>query len=546
VKFGKILISEAEGALLAHSLRIDGGVLKKGRPLTADDIARLGETGMEHVVAARLETGDIGEDEAARQIAEAAASDASLRLGTAGTGRVNIFAAKQGLLDYDLASLDAVNRIDEAVTIATLPVHGEVAPGQMVATIKIIPYAVAGDVLARCLVAGRDLLRIAAYAPKRVALVQTTLPGFRKPLLEKGRTVTAARLAALGSPLEAAPRCEHTEDEISRNLLRLRDDGFDIALVLGASAITDRRDVIPAAIEAAGGRIEQLGMPVDPGNLTLLARLGRMWVLGLPGSARSPRLHGSDWILQRLVADIPVTAANIRAMGAGGLLKEIPGRPMPRAEASPIAVSKPGRPRIEALILAAGQSRRMGRRNKLLAEIDGRPMIARTVDSVLESRVSAATVVLGHEAAEVRAALADFDVALVENPDYADGLSTSLRRGLAALSDGTEAALVCLGDMPRISGAALNQLIEAFDPAAGRGICVPTHDGKRGNPVLLARRYFSEIQEISGDVGARQLLGAYAGDVHEVEMADDAVLIDIDTPDALERFIGGAARKDGR
>ena len=220
-------------------------------------------------------------------------------------------------------------------------------------------------------------------------------------------------------------------------------------------------------------------------------------------------------------------------MGAGGLLKEIPARPLPRAAAA--AEPRHAEPRIAALILAAGQSRRMGRINKLLEEIDGAPMVARVVDAVISSRTDPIFVVVGHEADRVRAALAGRDLQFVDNPAYAEGLSTSLKHGVAALPQDGDGVLVCLGDMPRIDAAEIDALIEAFDPAAGRSICVPTFDGKRGNPVLLGHRFFAEIQEISGDVGARQLIGAYPDLIVEVAMDGDGVLLDIDTPQALKK-----------
>jgi len=317
----------------------------------------------------------------------------------------------------------------------------------------------------------------------------------------------------------------------------LLDRECDIVLVLGASAVADRRDVVPFAIEALGGKVLQLGMPVDPGNLTFLASIKGTHIVGLPSSARSPRLHGSDWIIQRIVADLEVTVKDIRSMGVGGLLKEIPGRPMPRTEASPPQVKSATTPsNVTAIILAAGQSKRMGRQNKLLTEIDGRAMVARAVDAVTASSVRTVNVVLGHEAESVKKALKGRPVNFIENPDYADGLSTSLKRGLSALPRETDAALICLGDMPRITTTEIERLITGFKPNQRHSICVPTYNGKRGNPVLIGRRFFPEIRDIAGDIGARSLIDAYPEFIHEIEMESDGILLDIDTPEALAKL----------
>lgn len=195
---------------------------------------------------------------------------------------------------------------------------------------------------------------------------------------------------------------------------------------------------------------------------------------------------------------------------------------------------RPG-PRVGAVILAAGRSRRMGPKNKLLQEIDGVTMVARVAWSALASRARPVVVVTGHQKGAVRAALADAEVAFAHNPDFAEGLSTSLACGLDGLPAGVDGAVICLGDMPWVGAALIDRLIEAFDPAEGRAICVPTHRGKRGNPVLWAARYFDEMRQVSGDTGARHLIGVHGEAVCEVEWGDDAVLVDIDTPEALPR-----------
>jgi molybdenum cofactor cytidylyltransferase len=124
----------------------------------------------------------------------------------------------------------------------------------------------------------------------------------------------------------------HEAPSLAEALRRADLIGPDIVVVFGASAISDRRDVIPAAIEMAGGRIEHLGMPVDPGNLLLIAQMQGKPVLGAPGCARSPKENGFDWVLQRLLAGLTVGRAEIVALGVGGLLMEIKTRPQPRAE----------------------------------------------------------------------------------------------------------------------------------------------------------------------------------------------------------------------
>jgi molybdenum cofactor cytidylyltransferase len=535
MKFGKTPVGEAKGAILAHGIAVDGAGFKKGRVLSRDDLAVLREAGIATVIAARLEPGDIGEDEAAAQIARALTGE-NLSASTAYTGRVNLFANTRGLAVYDRAALDGLNRVHEAITVATLPPHAPVEARQMVATVKIIPFAVPGDKVAACVARIDAAFRVAPYAAGKVGLIQTLLPGTREKVLAKTVDVLRHRIEGVAGTLAGERRCAHNTDEVADAIRHWREQGCDMILLSGASAITDRRDVIPAAIEAAGGIIDHFGMPVDPGNLMLIGHCGKTPVLGLPGCARSPKVNGFDWVLQRFAAGLSVSSQDVMDMGAGGLLTEISSRPLPRVEAcAPAPVQAPSRPRVAAVILAAGQSRRMGPSNKLLADVAGKPMVVHVADAVQSSQARPVLAVVGHQADAVRAALAGHDIMFIDNPDFAEGISGSLKHGLRALPRGIDGAIICLGDMPRVTAAQIDRLVAAFNPVEGRAICVPTFNGKRGNPVLFARRFFEEMESVSGDVGARHLIGEAPEQVCEVEMEDRGILLDIDTPEALAK-----------
>ena len=540
MRFGAVPVAECAGGILAHGLRVADGVFKKGRRLDVADADRLRDAGYASVVVARLEPGDVDEDRAAATLAAALAGD-GVEAGRAFTGRCNLFAARAGLLLLDRARVDAVNAVDEAMTVATLPPFVRVGGRQLLATIKIIPFAVPGEGLARAegvLREAAPALRVAAFRALDVALVQTRLPGTRDAVLDKTAAVIGGRLETLGSRLAREARCAHDEAALTATLHAVLAGAPDMVLVVGASAIVDRRDVVPAAIGGVGGRLDHFGMPVDPGNLLLLAHREATPILGLPGCARSPKFNGFDQVLERLATGVTVAPADIMAMGVGGLLKETHARAQPRAVA-PEGEAPPRPPRIAALVLAAGQSRRMGGRNKLLEPVDGIPMVVRAVDAALAGVDAGVVVVTGHQHEQVAEVLEGRDVRLVHNPRYGEGLSTSLAAGLAALGEDVDAALVCLGDMPRVTRAHVRRLVEAFDPLEGRAICVPLWNGKRGHPVLWARRFFPEMCDIKGDVGARHLLGEHADLVCEIPVDDDGVVRDVDSPAELERLRAG-------
>jgi molybdenum cofactor cytidylyltransferase len=532
--FGPCPIADAEGAILAHSVRTPRGLFRKGRVLAHADIDALREADLHEVTVARLEPGDVGEDDAAARIAKACAGE-GVRIGAVFTGRANLYSESHGVAVVDAVRIAALNAIDESITVATIAPMAAVGIRQMLATIKIIPFAAphpAVEEAERVLAAG-PAIRIAAFKTRRAALISTAMPGAKLALLEKNRAALDARLQALGSSIVFERRVAHRTDAVATALAEASAAGTNPILVFGASAITDRRDVIPSAIERAGGSVEHFGMPVDPGNLLLLGRLGGATIIGLPGCARSPKLNGFDFVLQRLLAELPVARTDIAAMGVGGLLTEIHTRPQPR-DRRPIGSARA--PKIAAIVLAAGLSSRMGR-NKLLADIDGKPLIRRVAEAAAASSVDPVIVVSGNAATDTASALIDLRVTVVENPDFRNGLSTSIKRGLRALPENCDGAIVLLGDMPAVTPGLIDKLVASFDPAEGRAICVATWKGKRGNPVLWARQFFADMLLLEGDVGAKHLMAANGELVCEVEAADDAPLIDIDTPEALAVYM---------
>ena len=536
MKFGRVLLAEAKGAILGHSLSAGKKRFKKGDRLTAADLEILRTAGIDEIFAARFEPDDMPEDQAAAAVAKAIAGE-GVKITAAFTGRANLYAETAGVVVIDANRLNRLNLIDEALTVATLNAYERVEIGQMLATVKIIPFSAKKTSIAAAAALAADggaMVRIAAFRPHSAGLVLTALPGDKPSVIAKTEAQVAQRLHSLGSRLGAVRRCPHTEKAVADSLRELLAEGHSPLLIFGASAIVDRGDVVPLGIIAAGGEVLHFGMPVDPGNLLLLGRLGQTTVIGLPSCARSPKLNGFDWVLERLVAGITVTGRDLMGMGVGGLLKEIPSRPQPRGgEIAEASGGAPRVPKIAAIVLAAGQSKRMGRKNKLLEKLDGEAIVARVVDAALQSPARPVVVVVGHQADRVQAALKGKPVTFTLNPQFADGLSTSLKAGIEALPHGIDGVLVLLGDMPQVDSNHLSTLMAAFNPAEGRAICVPTFGGKWGNPVLWAARFFPEMRALVGDLGAKHLISLHSEVVREVAIQAPGVLVDIDTPQAL-------------
>jgi molybdenum cofactor cytidylyltransferase len=525
MKFGSVAVAQSEGAILAHSV----GGLKKGRKISAADVLHLVEQQVAKVTVAQIEASDVPEDDAALALSLALAGR-QVDVQAPFTGRANLFAKEAGLVVIDEVRLNRLNRIHESITVACLKALQRVDARQMVATVKIIPFATPRKALneALAVLAEGPLLYVSPFQQKRVGLVITKTTSTKASIVAKSEKAIADRLVPKGSMLAEVIVCEHNAEAIATALQKLKD--FSPLLVFGAAAIVDRQDVVPQGLVEAGGQVLHVGMPVDPGNLLMLGKLGATPVVGVPTCARSPKENGFDWVLNRLLSDVEVAPEDIMDMGAGGLLAEIALRPQPRLGES----VKPQRPRIAAVVLAAGLSSRMGS-NKILAELDGKPLLVRTLLAIKASAVDEIVVVTGHQAQEVEAAVAELNVRVVCNPDFAAGLAGSVKVGIAAVA-AFEAAFVCLGDMPLVRAQDLDRMIAAYSVDDQRDLIVPFLGRKMGNPVLWGRDYFAALQSLTGDRGARGLLEASRDSITEVSVEHEGILLDADTPEALAKI----------
>ncbi len=532
MKFGEIPVSEAEGSYLAHSIKTSVGKVRKGQLLDTALVRQLMSDAVQSVVVAQLDADDVHEDEAALQLATALVGE-GIRLGKASTGRVNLHALVDGVCDFDRDMIDQANQVDEGITIATVLPSMSVGKSRLLATVKIIPYAVSRESLQRVLAGLRGTIQVHAAQSHTACLIQTRLPGMKESILDKTVGVTRQRLLGHGARLLQECRAAHDAGELAEAMRSVIDSGPDWVLVAGASAICDREDVIPSAIMRLGGEIEHFGMPMDPGNLLLIGRVGETQIIGVPGCARSPQANGLDKVLERMACRLPVTSRWIASLGVGGLLHEIVDRPEPR-------VAGTGNLSVSALVLAAGASRRFGADNKLLAMCDDKPLLAHVLDAVKHSDVDDALVVTGHDAESVEALCTEamrgssLPWATVHNALHASGMASSLICGIAELGEkGVDGVIVCLADMPDVSSVVIQSLLAAFRLYPGKALYIPTYKSQRGNPVLIAASLFDSVLMLEGDVGARVLARQFPDSVMEVPCDSAGVLMDIDTPSEL-------------
>lgn len=540
MKFGFVSTDDAAGCYLTHRVSVGAQTLGKGHLLTDDDIRRLRAENILYVSVASLEASDIHEDAAAFAMGGLFGHNSLVR-GRVSGGRLNLSARCPGLLMVDGKQIDALNRVDESIAIATLGRLAMVRKNQIVATIKVIPFATNQRHITACRKivttnGAGDLLSILPFRPLKAILLQTLRPDTKESILAKTETLTAKRMSDVGGVLTASYLCPHDAENVRQKLVAILDERPDIILIAGASAVSDRLDVVPAAIEQAGGTLDHFGMPVEPGNLLLLARCKEIPVIAMPGCARSPLPNGFDWVLQRIAAGVPVGRFDITGMGVGGLLQE----KFQSAEQDEVLPTLGRPPMVAAVVLAAGLSRRMGAANKLLLtpKSGGPTLVEMSLVQLMRANIDSVTIVTGHEADKIEAVIGNSAVldekfkeslTFVRNENYVDGIGSSISCGVRSLDSDTEGALITLGDMPFLTCETINQLVAAFVAAPEGSIICPVRNGQRGNPLLWSRVHYARLAELRGDQGGRQIIDACGDKVITIDIADPGIHIDIDT-----------------
>lgn len=539
MQFRAFDINHCEGLVLAHSHKLSGKRIAKGSVLTAELIAKFKTDGVKQLVCAAPDEGDLSEDQVADRLADALMTTGFTR-SKAATGRVNFKVGASGIIRYDRALIKALNSVDEALTLSLVQHNQLLTAGQMAATLKVIPYFVSEQLC--CLfeeaLAGAPAFTFHPLQPRRVCLIQTTDDVLSDRVYTATEAVTEHRLLQLGCQLTDTRRCAHDRDVVAAEIQQALASGAELILLCGCSAVVDRNDVLPSAVRQAGGQIDQLGLAVDPGNMLLAAHIGATPVIGMPGCARSPKLNGFDWVLHLVLANVPLSRDELADMAAGGLLTEIASRPLPRDLApQPPSASA----RLAVVLLAAGQSRRMGGVNKLTAVIAGKPVVRHVAETILSAGFDDIIVVLGHQAEAVAACLDGLPVRFVMNAGFADGQAGSVAAGVAALDDKVTDAMIVLADLPLLTPALLQDLQHRHlaNSRHEQLITLPVRnqDGQRqiGHPVIWGRGFFPDLQKLKGDQGGRQIWADHPAMINQIEVEDASLFIDTDTPDALRQ-----------
>jgi len=338
VKFRPLPLQAAEGKILGHNLAdLDGRrLLRKGKLLSNIDIQKIEGTGRKTVYVAQLEADDLDENIAAGRIATAIVGE-GLKLMGPSTGRVNLMSTGLGVLRVDDDLLMEINHC-EGVTVATLKNHTPVQTKKITATIKIIPFALSEKTITeveRIALRHGSIVSVAPLLKKNVSVIFSGSPSIKDRLLKDFKPLFD-RIEKLGSvvgSVDFIPLEDETgETALAEKLSQKVNESTHMILLAGETAIMDRQDIVPRAVERAGGQVECVGVPVDPGNLLMLGYMDSIPILGVPGCARSVKTNIVDWVLPRLLAGDKLARLDFIRLGHGGLLEDTRQRPMPRSK----------------------------------------------------------------------------------------------------------------------------------------------------------------------------------------------------------------------
>jgi len=527
---------ETIGLILAHSCRLKNQKISKGTLLDSKIVNSLINEKVSQILCAIPNESDLHENEAANLIANAIDKKKAFS-DIASTGRVNFKSSSLGIVRYDRSIIKELNLIDESIAFSIVQHNQLLAPNDLIATLKIIPFFVSKSSVESAvkLIRRSPLFQFHDLKQKKCSLLQTRFNWQKPGIFNATANVTKHRLKNLNCSISEDRLINHNQAEISKCIRDHVSEGTEILLISGASAIIDRTDDIPKAILQEGGEIFQYGLAVDPGNLLLIGKISNMTIIGMPGCARSPKLNGLDWVLQLLLAEIKIDKEELAEMGAGGLLMEIASRPLPRSLNKKISKSR----KLFGALLAGGNSRRMGKDNKLLLEIEGIPLVRKIVLEMLKSNLDGYQVVLGYEADKVAEVLKDLPIQFLVNPLWENGQASSLKTAVENLDTEVSDLLVMLADLPGVTSEHINFLIEnhSEDKSSNNIITVPCYKGQRGNPVIWGEAFFPDLVKLEGDTGGRVLFPHHPAAMNLVEVHTDCVITDTNTPQELNLWL---------
>ena len=528
---------ESKGSILAQSYNLSERKLSKGTRVSKAIVELLNKENIKSILCAVPDENDMDEDAAAEAISNAIDRN-RIYAEEASTGRVNFRTPALGVVRYNRELIKKINLVDESIAFSIVEHNQLLAKNDLIATLKIIPFFASKIYVERvvALLSKYEIFKIHRLEEKKVDFIQTYYNWQKRSIFKATSNVTRSRLDALGCLLEKETLIPHDHESLCSEIKSSLDSGAQVLLISGASAITDRSDYIPRAILSVGGEIIQYGLAVDPGNLLLIGQIGSTTVIGMPGCARSPKLNGFDWVLQLLMANIPITKEELADMGAGGLLMEIASRPLPRALSK--SVYKRGK-KIMGVILAAGNSTRMGKDNKLLRNVGDASLVRNTAVEMLNSDVDSCSIVLGYQSDKVAEVIKDLNISLILNPLWQEGQASSLKAALNTLDDTYSDLLIMLGDLPGVKSRHINTIIEEHLLTNNRRskITIPSFNGKKGNPVIWGRSFFPDLSNLEGDAGGRALFNHHPAAINLLDMDDPAGVTDTDTPEDFENFM---------
>ncbi len=452
------------------------------------------------------------------------------------SGRVNFIAKIDGILHFNTENLDKFNELTPEITMATRPYCTQIYQGEIVASCKIIPYFVAGNIVKKSMVlAKKSCLNISPLQGGKAHLIFTYLEEIPPQKLQKSAQIFQKRLLKYNYEVGKISNVRHHCQELSEFLTQIPPKDFDLIAIMGAVSIADINDIVPKALINCGGKIIRYGMPVDPGNLLLLGEISNCPFLGLPGCAKSPKFNGLDFILQRLAARINITSKDIAQLGKIGLLPENYDRGALRAVNYPVA-SKP-----LIAILAAGKGERMAQDlAKPLTIFRDKALLEWVIDNINQALPSKDIIIIVNDSPQgkqVQEFCLTKQYKFIINNQYNEGIASSLRLAVNYASQTHSALMVFLADMPNITPKTIATIWQEFQRDTQNIMAVqPKFGSQLGHPVVFNPRIFSELAKLSGDTGAKTFMENLSDYRRIIDTLDAGVIQDGDTKAMINQW----------
>lgn len=534
-------VNHALGIRIAEEIRFEGKVLGKGHELTEEDIIQLKLSGITKVFGAEMGENDISNETALGIIAaKICGNNTAYSIGK--NGVCKIVAVKDGVFVCADDRVAKFNRLSHNLILNTIEPYAIVKSGEVIAelelTLPVIEQKMVDEIIFS-LSGNIELISVAVQEKKKTALIYAKL--YNDALETEHFTNIVTKLVKDFSELQFDFQNEyntrHTIDDVGNAVQKAVDDGNDVIFILSGQKSVDAKDVIPSALNSYVDELVNLTIPQVGASDLIIAEKRRTKIIALP--------YNYDKIDSKLTNHfIKLAIVNERlhtydfARPQNVLLSAGQALPDPEKETLFTADNKKlakGEANIAVVVLAAGIGSRAGR-NKLMLEVDEKPMFLKTVEAAVKSKASPVFVITGYNNTEVEEFLEDIDVNVIYNPSFRAGIKTSIALGIKSVPGFCDGALLLPADMPNITPEFINKMIKSFKKKEEKQVCMATWKGNKYNPIIWSKSLFGVADIVPENAHLRSVFMEHSDYTNLVEAPNDKLLLDVNFPNDIDEL----------